>query len=158
MLWNWYTIDACFFSSQWHITSIAAFVASCIGIALLVVMLEFLRRSQRELDRYIARKTCCATTATTPNTSVTKVDDQRNSAISLLREWPRLQMFDYPTRRQQTARAALYMLQFGLAYVIMLLAMSYDGFVIFSILVGAFVGFWVFARDMAATGAGAGTA
>jgi copper transporter 1 len=36
------------------------------------------------------------------------------------------------------------MLQFGLAYLIMLLAMYYNGFVIISIVVGAWLGAFVF--------------
>jgi copper transporter 1 len=53
MLWNWYTIDACFLSSSWKITSNGMFAGSCIGVILLVMFLEFLRRLGKEYDRYI---------------------------------------------------------------------------------------------------------
>ena len=56
MLWNWYTVDACFISSTWHVRSRGAFAGSCIGVVLLVMSLEFLRRAQREFDRYLARR------------------------------------------------------------------------------------------------------
>jgi len=34
MLWNWYSLDACFLSHAWQITSHAAFAATCIGVIL----------------------------------------------------------------------------------------------------------------------------
>jgi len=40
MLWNWYTLDACFLSPAWQITSHAAFAATCIG---------------KEFDSYVLR-------------------------------------------------------------------------------------------------------
>ncbi|EPS44578.1 hypothetical protein H072_1432 [Dactylellina haptotyla CBS 200.50] len=55
MYWNWYTIDACFLSRSWHISSAAMFAGSCVGIVFLVVLVEALRRGARELDRYIVR-------------------------------------------------------------------------------------------------------
>src|SRR4051812_39194195 len=55
MLWNWYTIDSCFISKSWHVTSAGMFAGSCIGVILLVMALEFLRRSVTEYDRYLAR-------------------------------------------------------------------------------------------------------
>lgn len=55
MLWNWYTIDACFLTSSWHIRSSGAFAGSCIGVILLVIALEFLRRFGKEYDRSLLR-------------------------------------------------------------------------------------------------------
>ena len=45
MLWNWYTVDSCFIASSWHVTSRGAFAGSCIGVVLLVLLLELLQRS-----------------------------------------------------------------------------------------------------------------
>ena len=55
MLWNWYTVDACFISSTWRVTSAGMFAGSCIGVICLVILLEFLRRVQREYDQLIQR-------------------------------------------------------------------------------------------------------
>jgi copper transporter 1 len=49
-----------------------------------------------------------------------------------------------PNVLQQAVRATLLTLQFGLGYLIMLLAMYYNGFVIISIVVGAWLGAFVF--------------
>jgi hypothetical protein len=56
MLWNWYTIDACFTSSTWHITSPGMFAGSCIGVILRVMSLEFICRVSKGYDQYLIRQ------------------------------------------------------------------------------------------------------
>jgi copper transporter 1 len=53
MLLNWNTIDSCFLSSSIHVRSPFVFFLACLGSFLLVISLEFLRRLQREFDRYL---------------------------------------------------------------------------------------------------------
>ena len=53
MFWDWYTVDACFISSTWHITSAGIFADSCVGVICLVILLEFLRGVQREHDHLL---------------------------------------------------------------------------------------------------------
>ncbi|KAK3934541.1 ctr copper transporter [Diplogelasinospora grovesii] len=101
MMWNWYTIDACFLSEQWQITTSGEFAATCIGVMLMVVLLEAFRRLGKEYDERI------------------------------LREF-------YPF--QQIIRAVIHAATFGLAYIIMLLAMYYNGYVIICIVIGAGLG------------------
>ena len=56
MLWNWNTVDSCFLSSSWQIRSKGMFAGSVIGVFLLVIAIEAVRRGAREYDRYITRK------------------------------------------------------------------------------------------------------
>jgi solute carrier family 31 (copper transporter), member 1 len=60
-----------------------------------------------------------------------------------------------PNTKQQLIRALLHMLQFGVAYFIMLLAMYYNGYIIICILVGAFLGAFTFSWDAIGTEQGA---
>lgn len=60
MLWNWNTIDSCFLSSSWHIESRGQFAGSVIGVFLLVVAIEGLRRLGREYDRRLVAATRAA--------------------------------------------------------------------------------------------------
>ncbi|TLS29520.1 hypothetical protein PpBr36_00642 [Pyricularia pennisetigena] len=117
MLWNWHTIDACFISADWRITSTATFAGSCIGVLLLVVCLEGLRRSVKEFDRLLARRHAASPDAARPF---------RPSAL------------------EQGIRAALHTAQFALAYFIMLLAMYYNGYFIVCIFIGAYIGAMTF--------------
>lgn len=55
-----------------------------------------------------------------------------------------------PTFLQQLTRATLHMIQFGLAYFIMLLAMYYNGYFLICILIGAFIGSLIFSWEQVA--------
>ena len=167
MFWNWYTLDACFLSTNWHIASNATFAGSCIGVIGLVILLEFLRRLQREYDRYIQqqlvrdRKAGLAfrhskagrNDGRLDGVSTGCLDDPPHSAVPLLGEWEALAplrgLGDGPTVWQQGVRAGVYTLQFAVAYVVMLLAMYYNGYIIICIFIGAFVGFFIFSWDAA---------
>src|SRR6478609_7929126 len=56
MLWNWNTIDTCFIAESWHVRTTAMFAGSCIGVMLLVILLEALRRMGKEYDRSIVQR------------------------------------------------------------------------------------------------------
>lgn len=135
MLWNWYTIDSCFIARSWRIRSSGAFAGSCIGVILLVIVLEFLRRTQREFDRYVRtanqrgqlERSNSDGEGSGSNSSQGKSGLrigvralgalQRGSPVggSQLKLW------------QQIVRSLLYMTQFAVGYFVMLLAMYYNG-------------------------------
>jgi solute carrier family 31 (copper transporter), member 1 len=111
MLWNWYTVDSCFISSSWHITSAGMFAGSCIGVICLVVLLEFLRRLGKEYDRKILHdyQDKIATSGTSDGMNKALVDGQ-GKAMVVFR----------PSILQQAVRALLHMLAFAVAYLVML--------------------------------------
>ena len=53
MLWNWNTINSCFLARTWQIKSNGMFAGSVIGIFLLCMAIEGVRRLGREYDRRI---------------------------------------------------------------------------------------------------------
>lgn len=163
MFWNWYTLDACFLSTTWHITSRGMFAGSCIGVIALVLLLEFLRRLQRGYDRLIqqhATKAACASStpkhdsnSSAKGNSGVSTEDPPHSAVPLLgddweRSLPLRRSGHVPTVSQQAIRAGIYTLQFSVAYMIMLLAMYYNGYILVCIVIGVFIGFFVFSWDV----------
>ena len=180
MFWNWYTVDTCFLSSSWRISSHAGFLGACAAVIALVVLLEFLRRLQRNYDRYIfdrgqrqhGRGIASGITTTAENNhnssrrdsetikaSAANLDLAPNSALPLLADdWsknlsvstpppPRTTGLFKPSWPQQAVRGAIYTMQFVVAYMIMLLAMYYNGYILLSIFVGVFVGFCMASWD-----------
>ncbi|KAL1995163.1 hypothetical protein VTN49DRAFT_1350 [Thermomyces lanuginosus] len=165
MLWNWNTIDACFLSRTWHITSKGMFAGSCIGVICLVICLELFRRLCKEYDRYIireyqrkvaqeasfnraqaARESCCEQEGDNNNIAA------RNSKSLSLAPGvcapdtsPTLRF--RPTVLQQLIRALLHMVTFAIAYFVMLLAMYYNGYIIICIFIGAFLGSFIFSWE-----------
>ena len=144
MLWNWYTVDSCFLASSWHVRSRAAFAGTCIGVLLLVLLLEAIRRAQREFDRYLVKlknrqrqqhqhqhqghlanvETAFGAGANGDLKGDGVADGVQqhhdctaasSSAAHSLLIW------------EHTVRSLLYTMQFALAYIIMLLAMYYNG-------------------------------
>ncbi|KAF2269139.1 Ctr-domain-containing protein [Lojkania enalia] len=148
MLWNWNTINACFISRSWRITSKGMFAGSCIGIILLVMTLEFLRRSAKEYDRYILAQHTRSLAPLPPSSTSSTHDTAPKSADPSAA--PACAPIAHATERfrpnilQQAIRALLHMLQFAVAYFVMLLAMYYNGYVIICIFIGAYLGYFVF--------------
>ncbi|KAL4890871.1 Ctr copper transporter family-domain-containing protein [Aspergillus ambiguus] len=165
MLWNWNTIDACFLSQSWHITSRGMFAGSCIGVICLVLCLEFLRRIGREYDAFIVRRArlraqyfALPSDSTKPSASSSSAagvtDSSSNgggNAFSCAP--PRSQTNNTPqppfrpSLVEQTVRALLHMLQFAVAYFVMLLAMYFNGYIIICIFIGAFLGSFIFSWE-----------
>lgn len=119
------------------------FAGSCIGVVLLVMCLELLRRLGHEYDRYLAgQSTVFSRKVTTIDSSVVK-DDSSNGGVPAAQPACRR----HPGKRtllQHTLRSLLHMVQFGVAYFVMLLAMYYNGYFIICILIGSFLGSFVF--------------
>jgi copper transporter 1 len=188
MLWNWYTIDACFLSEDWQIHSQGGFAALLIGVVLLVVLLEFLRRAAKTYDRYLIRQHLNKAAASPPSDAqhseksnepeagqstnallapaLRRSRNPSNASGSATVEQHQLilpavpgmtggvppqagqvvsQTVPFrPNLAQQTIRALLHTLQFALAYWIMLFAMYYNGYIIIMIIIGAFIGSFIF--------------
>lgn len=117
MLWNWNTVDSCFISESWHVTSRGMFAGSCVGVILLVMTLEALRRSVKEFDRYLIRKHAAAAAAAAAPAAASQ--DAEPSPKSCAATAPCFAGFR-PTIFEQAIRALLHMFQFAVAYFVML--------------------------------------
>ncbi|KAI4208449.1 MAG: hypothetical protein LQ349_009711 [Xanthoria aureola] len=168
MLWNWYSVDACFISSTWRITSKGKFAGSCIGVICLVIALEFLRRLQREYDAYLVKQHRVRNAQTHSSVHEQGSEDGHGPDIEASGKGnydsnrvhvtsasspaphpvanPKSQRL-VPTVFQQAIRALLHMLQFAVAYFIMLLAMYYNGYIIICIIIGAYLGSFIFSWE-----------
>jgi copper transporter 1 len=144
MLWNWYTVDACFLARSWRITSKGAFAGSCIGVILLVLVLEALRRAAIEYDGFLVRKNAERQAAASRSSSASDGIHDKGGAMTTHSAKPVAFEPVRPNVVEQAIRALLHMLQFAVAYFVMLLAMYYNGYIIICIFIGAFLGFFIF--------------
>ncbi|KAI0836716.1 Ctr copper transporter family-domain-containing protein [Hypoxylon sp. FL0890] len=146
MLWNWYTVDSCFLSSSWHNTTTGMFAGSCIGVILLTMSLELLRRTVKEYDRYLIRKHTSNVASALPAATVAKDSDDKTAVAGTtpINQGVAHSGSFRPTILEQAVRALLHMVQFAVAYFIMLLAMYYNGYIIICIFIGAYIGAFVF--------------
>jgi copper transporter 1 len=120
MLWNWYTIDSCFIASTWHIRTSGMFAGSCIGVILLTMSLEFMRRLVKEYDVYLARTHAARIRAIagSENGDDSPKDGSSVPATTAMSTGYRPNLFE------QAIRAFLHMVQFAVAYFIMLYVFS----------------------------------
>jgi copper transporter 1 len=139
---------------------------TCVGVVLLVMSLEALRRLAKEYDARIIRQRIAAldaapentpssTTTAAPSSSDDTDDDDNNvnKPAAAATSDPLLAAATgahtatrrfTPTLPQQLLRATFHLLQFAVAYFVMLLAMYYNGYIIICILIGAFLGSFIF--------------
>lgn len=158
MLWNWNTIDSCFLAKSWKITSNGVFAGSCIGVVLLVMSLEMLRRGVKEYDRFLINKHLKSRAAA--GSPVSGMSDDGKPTAASCPAVTATQGYR-PTLLEQAIRALLHMLQFAVAYFVMLyvpsvmlgsnqslttgsLAMYYNGYIIICIFIGAYLGSFIF--------------
>ncbi|KAL2823680.1 Ctr copper transporter [Aspergillus cavernicola] len=169
MLWNWNTINSCFLAKSWQIKSEGMFAGSCIGVILLVIALEFLRRIAREYDTFIVRRARSRAqylSLSSPSTqdqhspasssSTGEADEAqtaKNAAATTTATAAASQPLRIrPTLIEQAVRALLHLLQFAVAYFVMLLAMYFNGYIIISIFIGAFLGSFIFSWEYLGVG------
>lgn len=131
MTWNWNTIGTCFLAESWQIQNEGTFAASCIGVFLLVICLEFLRRLGKEYDSFILRQFQQHLAA---QVRASKLDDSEAPTPG-----PQTVTFR-ATPLQQLIRSIIHAVAFGIAYILMLIAMAFNGYIIISIIIGAGVG------------------
>ncbi|THC91990.1 hypothetical protein EYZ11_008546 [Aspergillus tanneri] len=117
--------------------------------------LEFLRRVGREYDAFIVRRAQLRTSLSSPpaeqiaNGGNTSGSDTGKPGTITTVPVP-IQCAPHgvrPTPIEQLVRAALHMLQFAVAYFVMLLAMYFNGYIIICIFIGAFLGSVVFSWE-----------
>ncbi|KAF5092267.1 hypothetical protein D0Z00_004665 [Geotrichum galactomycetum] len=154
MLWNWNTINSCFLAKSWHITSNGGFAATCVGVVFLTMLVELVRRLQREYDRFIVarwrlRKEAGEEFGPDNGTSTSSLKTKifgHGSRLTLLARQRHLAGYT-PSWTEQAVRSLFYLLQFAGAYFLMLLAMYYNGYIIICIFIGGYLGNLFFGAD-----------
>ncbi|KAM3429323.1 hypothetical protein NHJ13734_008221 [Beauveria thailandica] len=139
MLFNVNTIGSCFFSEQFYISTNGQFAGACILALVLVVALEALRRATREFDRFITGQHIAKFRAQNGGAAASRKDSSEG-VVAPCAPIPPFR----PSLVQQAIRASLHMLQFGTAYIVMLFAMYYNGYILLCIVLGAFIGYMAF--------------
>jgi len=132
MLFTWDTNNLCIIFRGWHIQSTAGLIFSLIGVALLTAGYEAVREASRRYELHVERAR-----QDLPN------DDDTERTPFL---WTGRQQVEV-SRQAHTVKAVLYGIQVFYSFFIMLLFMTYNGWVMISVGVGAFIGFLLFGTN-----------
>ncbi|KEY65963.1 hypothetical protein S7711_06623 [Stachybotrys chartarum IBT 7711] len=123
MLFTWDTTNLCIVFSQWHIRSTTSLVFSLAAVVLLAMGYEALRSVSRRYEVAM-------------NKRVESMPRQNQSSAG---------------QRAHVIKAALYALQNFYAFMLMLIFMTYNGWVMVAVSLGAFFGYVLFGQDTSAT-------
>ncbi|KAL3423571.1 ctr copper transporter family protein [Phlyctema vagabunda] len=140
MLFTWDTTNLCIIFRWWHIRSNAGLIISLLGVVALTAGYEALRASSRRYESWVAkRQDSVPLGAVTENTPFL---------------WSGQNQVEV-TKRAHVIKALLYALQNFYAFMLMLLFMTYNGWVMLAVAVGAFVGYLFFGTNTSSTKDGA---
>ncbi|GMK59963.1 hypothetical protein CspeluHIS016_0901800 [Cutaneotrichosporon spelunceum] len=144
MLWNAQVADTCVVFRSWHISGWATMLVSCAVIVGISVAYAALLARNRRYERSVA-----AALAAAPMTGYAAVDEQSGPKVGIIR---------LPSSVRAT-RAGMYAVSVAIAYFLMLVAMTYNVYLCTAIVIGAFVGHYVYEdeMDISAFVPGAGT-
>ncbi|EAW09411.1 low-affinity Cu transporter [Aspergillus clavatus NRRL 1] len=162
MLFTWSTKDLCIVFRQWHINGPLSLLVSLLVIVLLTAGYEGIRQITRKYEAAQAQRLSAVgvTTATSGNEYADEVADEAATAFhaNLTHTLPDASsplVVGRDNRRAVERRgkitlAALYAVQVFYSFFIMLLFMTYNGFIMLAVAVGAFVGYLVFGDNQSA--------
>ncbi|KAF2146605.1 uncharacterized protein K452DRAFT_304555 [Aplosporella prunicola CBS 121167] len=143
MLFTWDTTDLCIVFRQWHIGSAFGLVVSLLAVAALAAGYELVRELTRRYEASVAAQQS-AKTAGSPG--IPSSDEHESSSLlsSGRGNWTARD-----EKRAKTVKAALYAVQVFYSFFIMLLFMTYNGWVMLAVAVGAFFGYLLFGGSSA---------
>jgi len=162
MLFTWSTKNVCIIFSKWRIQGTGSLIASLLAIILLAAGYEALRSFTRLYETSHAQRLKAFSSAVLVDTedavppitsSNSHPEEPRRRGLarftsSLLVGRDSKQVLE---RRGRVIMATLYAIQVFYSFFIMLLFMTYNGWIMLSVAVGAFVGYLVFGSDTSAT-------
>ncbi|KAJ4412906.1 copper transpport protein [Gnomoniopsis sp. IMI 355080] len=123
MLFTWNTKNLCIVFESWHIRSTAGLIFSLLAVILIGMGYEALRAGTRRYEIVMRRRV-----DSTPRQNKT----QANKRVKLI-------------------KAVMYATQTFYAFMLMLIFMTYNGWVMVAVTLGAFLGYFVFGDETAAT-------
>lgn len=143
MLFTWSSRNLCIIFRQWRVTGTLSLILSLLAIVLLAAGYECLREISRRYEqshsaRMAAYSTSASSEAPQLNESSSLLVVGRDSKAAA-------------ERKGAVIKALLYAVQVFYSFFIMLLFMTYNGWVMLAVAVGAFVGYLAFGRGLTAT-------
>ncbi|KAL2800959.1 Ctr copper transporter [Aspergillus keveii] len=161
MLFTWSTKNLCIVFSGWHVTGPLSLLGSLVVIVLMAAGYEGVRQVTRQYEIAHARRLSAFSTAPVGSNEIAdealtgnETEPQNQAHAHVPCTSSRLLVGSdnrrAVERRGKITMAALYAVQVFYSFFIMLLFMTYNGFVMLAVAVGAFVGYLAFGENMSA--------
>lgn len=128
MIFTWKSDNLCVIFEQWRITGTLSLVMSLLAIVVLTAGYECLRAATKNYEQSHNARLAAFSSAGS------RRDSKKNAE-----------------RQGKLTMGVLYALQVFYSFFIMLLFMTYNGWIMIAVAVGAFVGYMAFTADLPAT-------
>ncbi|KAL4939024.1 hypothetical protein BDV06DRAFT_43365 [Aspergillus oleicola] len=163
MLFTWSTKNLCIVFSGWRVNGALSLLGSLVVIVILAAGYEGVRQVTRQYEIAHARRLSAFSAAVVGSNEIAdeaaapeSEPEPENQAHAYVRNASSRLLVGSDNRRAVERRgkitmAALYAVQVFYSFFIMLLFMTYNGFVMLAVAVGAFVGYLAFGENMSAT-------
>ncbi|KAF1975199.1 Ctr-domain-containing protein [Bimuria novae-zelandiae CBS 107.79] len=142
MLFTWDTTDLCIVFRGWHISGPGTLILSLLAIVLMTAGYEAVREASRRYDAHAKRVAEVRTSGDDLSTRYAADDDELSSLLRPGRYAGRAN-----EQQMKVVKALLYAVQVFYSFFIMLLFMTYNGWVMLAVAVGAFVGYMLFSNS-----------
>lgn len=144
MTWNWNSQNVCVVFQWWAINGVWQLILSVMGVAAIALFHEWFRRFNQIRERKLAVR------LEREARDIDRAEDVE--AATLSREAVPLVGLARRKRavsnQDQLLRALLYAVQVMVSYFLMLVIMTYNGFLVLGAIIGATAGFFIFETDV----------
>ncbi|KAG7108773.1 Copper transport protein CTR2 like [Verticillium longisporum] len=140
MLFTWDTNNLCIVFRQWRIDSTFSLVLSLLLVVALAAGYEALRAASRRYETAVNKRV-----TNLPTTGDREPDTETTPFL-----WTGSQQVE-ASKTAHVVKAVLYGLQNFYAFMIMLIFMTYNGWVMVAVALGAFVGYLLFGNSTSST-------
>jgi len=137
MLFTWDTKNLCIVFRSWHITSTTSLLFSLVAVVLLTAGYEAIREGSRRYEEYVAK-------------SVDELPHGENITERTPFLWSGRNQVEV-SKKAHVIKALLYGIQVFYSFFLMLLFMTYNGWVMLAVGIGATLGFLFFGKSTTAT-------
>ncbi|KAH7417203.1 CTR2 long splice variant [Cadophora sp. MPI-SDFR-AT-0126] len=136
MLFTWDTTNLCIVFRWWHIQTTPGLLFSLLAVVALTAAYEAIRSASRRYEQYVTKK----------------VDDAPIGAVTETTPflWTGRNQVEV-NQKAHVIKAVIYAVQTFYAFMLMLLFMTYNGWVMLAVGVGSFVGYLVFGNNTSAS-------
>ncbi|KAG5913534.1 hypothetical protein E4U61_006802 [Claviceps capensis] len=134
MLFTWDTKNLCIVFRQWHVRSTPGLIASLIAVVLLAMGYEALRALSRKYENAVNRRILAMPHLTETTPFLAPGQSHENAS-----------------KQGHVLKAVLYGVQNFYAFMLMLVFMTYNGWVMIAVSLGAFLGYLSFGHCTSST-------
>ncbi|KAI1429903.1 Ctr copper transporter family-domain-containing protein [Xylaria sp. FL1777] len=164
MLFTWDTTNLCIVFRQWHVRGTASLVFSLLAIVAICAGYEALREGTRKYELWLLNQEAAHSSGAQNERNEDRYQDndpnhgrepvaETTPFLGIERIGAGLSSSSEPSvsQRARILKAILYGVQNFYAFMIMLLFMTYNGWVMIAVAVGAGLGYYVFGSNTRAT-------